>query len=260
MMLEVRQQDAIDLLRTTKDVAAIITDPPYGIGYHSNHHVGKNPHTPIAQDWNFQITPFLMAAADALRDGGAVYLCSRWDVAPLWVRQIPPTLALKNQIIWLKDNWSAGDLDGNFGNQYEVVLFLTKGRHKRRGHRWPNVWPFPRIPAKRLRMAAEKPVELFQRAIEASSDVWDLVVDPFCGSGTLGEAAKRANRRALLGDIDPAMLRITCERLEIPHVVTQPPPPPPIDPIFHGAPPEPHLWGLHPEDVQEFWSSRKSSI
>lgn len=247
----IRQEEATRLLASVSDAALIVTDPPYGVAYHSNHYVGKNPHAPVARDWNFQIGPFLSAAAGALRDGGALYLCSRWDVAPLWVQQIFPPLKLKNQIVWVKDNWSAGDLDGNFGNQYEVLLFITKGRHVRRGRRWSNVWEFPRVPARALRMAAEKPVGLFQRAIEASSDPGDLVVDPFCGSGTAGEAAAASGRRALLGDIDPAMIRLTCGRLglPVPLGVERPPDPAPVCPVFNVEPPEPHLWGLHPEDA-----------
>lgn len=34
-------------------VPLIVTDPPYGIGYHSNHYEDKNPHSPVSNDWNF---------------------------------------------------------------------------------------------------------------------------------------------------------------------------------------------------------------
>ena len=73
-MIEVRQEEATRLLATVHDAAVIVTDPPYGVAYHSNRYVEKNPHAPVARDWNFQIGPFLSAAAGALRDGGALYL------------------------------------------------------------------------------------------------------------------------------------------------------------------------------------------
>lgn len=250
--LDVRQQEATALLRSVEPGCAqvIFADPPYGIAYHSNHYVGNNPHAPIARDWNFQIAPFLSAAAVALADGGAMYLCTRWDVLPMWSASIAPPLSLTNAIVWLKDNWSAGDLDGNFGFQYEVLMFITKGRHLRRGHRWPNVWPFPRVPAKQLRHPAEKPLRLVQRAIEASSDPGDLVIDPFSGSGTTAEAAALCGRSAIVGDIDPAMVRLSCARLglPIPSGLEEAPPPPPC-PVFNTVPPSPSLWGLHPEDL-----------
>lgn len=232
-------------------VQVIVADPPYGIAYHSNHYVGKNPHAPVARDWNFKIAPFLSAAGTALRDGGALYLFTRWDVYPLWAAAVRPPLSLKNCIVWKKDNWSAGDLAGDFGNQYEMLMMIVKGRHQRRGHRWSNVWDFPRVPAKTMLMPTQKPVALVQRVIEASSDAGDLVVDPFCGSGTTGEAALSCGRRVILGDIDPAMVRIACARLRLalPDGVEASAEPPPTCPVFGVAPPSPSLWGLHPEDL-----------
>lgn len=250
--IQVRLSPAQKLLSSLGDESAqvVFADPPYGIAYHSNHYKDKNPHSPIASDWNFQIDAFLRQVGQVLRDGGALYLCTRWDVYPIWAPLVISPLKLSNAIIWKKDNWSAGDLEGNFGNQYEILMFITKGRHRRRGHRWPNVWEFPRVPAKSLRMPAEKPVGLVQRAIEASSDPGDLVVDPFSGSGTTGEAS--VGRRCLLGDLDPRMIRITCGRLGIPipdEIGAEEAPSLPPCPVFGVEPPSPGLWGLHPEDL-----------
>lgn len=251
-MLKIDQIDACSLLRSldANSVQVLITDPPYGIAYHSNRYKDKNPHAPVTRDWNFQIGPFLSEVARVLAPGGALYLLTRWDVYPIWQPFVLNPLETKNLIVWEKDNWSAGDLTGNFGNQYELIMFVTKGRHQIRGHRWPNIWPFPRIPAKRLRMPAEKPVGLIQRAIESSSDAGGLVVDPFCGSGTTGEAARACGRSVVLGDIDPAMVKISCDRLGVPYTGTEEyVPVMPSCPIFQIQPPAPHLWGLHPEDL-----------
>jgi site-specific DNA-methyltransferase (adenine-specific) len=250
---DIVHSDALDILAglAAGTASLIVTDPPYGIAYHSNYYRGRNPHAPISQDWDFQIGAFFAEASRALVDGGAIYLFTRWDVYPLWYKEIPKALSLKNAIVWKKDNWSSGDLYGNFGNQYEIVMFLTKGRHSLRGKRWPNIWEFPRIPAKRLRMPAEKPVGLYERAILSSSDKGDLVVDPFCGSGTAAEAARRAGRRFLLGDIDPKMVSMARERvgLSTPTVQDEPGRKAPPCPVFSVEPPDISLWGLHPEDV-----------
>jgi len=259
--VEIRQQEATQLLRSLAPGSAqiILTDPPYGIAYHSGHYKDKNPHAPVARDWNFQIGSFLNVAAQPLKEGGVIYLFCRWDVYPLWVQQIPPPLKLKNAIIWVKDNWSAGDLTGNFGYQYEILMMLTKGRHTIRGHRYPNVWPFPRVPSKSLTHPTEKPVPVLQRAIIASSDEGDLIVDPFCGSGSTGTAAVSTNRNVLLGDIDPKMVRLTAERLDVPcpEMVDAEPESMPVDPCYNLEPPDPNLWGIHPEDLAE-WIKRST--
>lgn len=233
--------------------AVIVTDPPYGIAYHSNWHKDKNPHAPIAHDWNFQIGAFLRAADRALKDGGALYLFTRFDVYPLWVMELPPSLVLKNMIVWDKGNHSSGDLTGNFGFRHELIMFIVKGRHVLRGKRWPNIWPAPRVPHERLRMPAEKPLQLYERAISSSSDIGDLAVDPFCGSGTLAEAAQLSGRRFLAGDVDPKMVDMARRRVGLSailhdgdqHAARQ-------CPVFNVSPPDPSLWGLHPEDVMDW--------
>lgn len=244
--------DASDLLANQKDgsIKLIVTDPPYGIAYHSGYYKDKNPHDPITRDWNFQIGDFLSEVDRVLSNDGAVYLFTRWDVYPIWCKSIPNHLTLKNCIIWEKDNWSAGDLKGNFGNQYEVILFLARQNHKIRGKRWPNIWKFPRIPAKRLRVATEKPVGLLERAIIASSDEGDLVVDPYCGSGSTGEAAVKCQRNFLLCDIDDRMIEIASNRLGLPYEKKmRKASSVPMCPIMKIVPPEPALWGIHPEDL-----------
>lgn len=254
----VARSDAIELMRSLAagSVQVLITDPPYGIAYHSNYYKDKNPHAPIANDWNFQIGKFFDEALRVLRVGGTLYLCTRWDVFPLWAREVAPGLELNNLIVWRKDNWSSGDLTGNFGNQYEMLMFVTKGRHQLRGRRWSNVWDFPRIPSGRLRMPAEKPLGLYDRAIRSSSDEGDLVVDPFCGSGTAAEAATLAKRRFIVGDMDPKMIAITRRRIGLPvdadpeeEAVLAP-----RCPVFNVTPPDISLWGLHPEDLADFKS------
>jgi site-specific DNA-methyltransferase (adenine-specific) len=66
-------------------------------------------------------------------------------------------------------------------------------------------------------MPAEKPLVLYERAIESSSDRGDLIVDPFCGSGTCAEACVNLSRHFLMGDIDKKMVQIARERAGLSH-------------------------------------------
>lgn len=47
-----------------------------------------------------------------------------------------------------------------------------------------------------------KPVELYEVLIRNSSGNGDLVLDPFCGSGTIGRACKKTGRKFIGFDID----------------------------------------------------------
>ena len=59
----------------------------------------------------------------------------------------------------------------------------------------------------------QKPVKILERIVRVHSDPGDLVVDPFAGSGTTGEAAARLGRDYLLVDENPDAVRVMRERL-----------------------------------------------
>jgi len=66
----------------------------------------------------------------------------------------------------------------------------------------------------------EKPVELLKELISQSTRAGETVIDPFCGSGSRGRAARELGRRGLLCDIDAssdaAALRVAFVPLEGP--------------------------------------------
>ncbi len=235
-------------------VPLVIADPPYGIAYHSNYHVGKNPHAKVANDWNFQIGAFFGAVGRVLKDGGAAYVFSRWDVYPLWFPEVAGTgLKLSNVIVWVKDNHSAGDLKGNFGNKFEMILFLTKGRHERIGKRLTNVWECPRISHTKAIHPTEKPVELYKRAIEFSSRPGDLVIDPCCGSGPIGQAAAQTGRQFIGFDVDPKMVALSQHRCGLPVTVevASEVAPQPHQPADGADVLDPALYALHPDEIRD---------
>ena len=59
----------------------------------------------------------------------------------------------------------------------------------------------------------QKPMRLYNRIIKASSNQGDVVLDPFCGSGTTLEAAKLLGRRWIGIDMNPEAIEITNKRL-----------------------------------------------
>lgn len=70
--------------------------------------------------------------------------------------------------------------------------------------------PDPRKPG---RHTCEKPVDLLRHAIRMSSDPGALVVDPFCGSASTGEAALLEGRRFLGCEADPKWVEAGRNRL-----------------------------------------------
>lgn len=60
----------------------------------------------------------------------------------------------------------------------------------------------------------EKPVELMSKLIRNSSQPGQVVLDPFCGSGSALEAARRLGRRSIGIDIDEKYCEVTARRME----------------------------------------------
>lgn len=75
-----------------------------------------------------------------------------------------------------------------------------------------DVW---NIPTARFRGAhfATFPVELARRCVLAGSDVGDLVLDPFGGSGTVGHVAHALGRTAVLIDAQPEYFPLMVQRM-----------------------------------------------
>ena len=101
-------------------------------------------------------------------------------------------------LIWNKNRLGLGG--GAYRSQYEYILLLEKGRRPPNRRDLGNV-----LTARPPRgYPTEKPLPVLRTLIDQSSNHGELVLDPFCGSGNTGHAARELGRQALLYDIDTA--------------------------------------------------------
>ncbi|MGP1414608.1 MAG: DNA-methyltransferase [Treponema sp.] len=85
---------------------------------------------------------------------------------------------------------------------------------KKEGVPLRDVWEIPYLNPKakeRVGYPTQKPIELLKRIIDVSCDEGDLILDPFCGSGSLGIASYLNNCKYLGIDINPDAIKI-CEK------------------------------------------------
>ena len=82
-----------------------------------------------------------------------------------------------------------------------------------------DVWDIPYLNPKareRVGYPTQKPILLLERIIKLASDQGDVVLDPFCGSGTTLVAAKLLNRQFIGVDISQDAIKLAQKRLQNP--------------------------------------------
>ena len=125
-----------------------------------------------------------------------------------------------NSVIWEKLNPTPQFRGVRFCNAHEELIWATKGEKQARGYTFNyhdlkeqnggkqmrSVWRFAICngdarkkggDGKKLH-STEKPLPLLERIVQSCTKPGDLVLDPFAGTGTTGEAALRNGRRYFL--------------------------------------------------------------
>ena len=110
-------------------------------------------------------------------------------------------------LIWNKVSIGMGY---HYRARYECVLFFEKGKRKLHDLGIADIIDSPRI---RGGYPAEKPPEVSEVLIKQSSELGDLVIDPFMGSGSVGVASIRNARHFRGNDLCAEALDITRTRL-----------------------------------------------
>ena len=182
-------------------VDLVLTDPPYGIEYYSGHYKGVNPHKPIANDDRYPVD-LLSLFREITRK--AIFMFCRWD-------KLPEVELPKSFIAMIKNNWTAGDLNGAFGRQWEGILFYPCGDFSFNS-RLPDVIDCRCIPPTDLLHPTQKAEYPCQLLIQECSSINDLILDPFLGSDTTCYCAKKINRRCVGIEIEEKYCEIAAKR------------------------------------------------
>src|SRR5699024_7671169 len=121
---------------------------------------------------------------------------------------------IKNMIVWVKNNHTAGDLEAQFGKQYELVFLVNKGRAPFNGKRLTDVWNFNRVVGNSQLHQNQKPIELIERCITKHSNEGDVVFDGFMGSGTTAVACNNMRRKYIGFELDEGYYNIAQDRIK----------------------------------------------
>lgn len=222
MTCEIWYGDSIELVhKINQPVHCVITDPPFGIGFVS--HSAERPKakqfvSEINGDkslaealslWHQVFNPL----SKLLVENADVYVFTTWRVLDSWALAVQAHgLNIANVLVWDKGTPGMGDVMGNYGNSYELIIYAKKGRRHVRERR-SSIISVDRVDNKSHIHPTQKPVPLLEILIRQSTNELDLVVDPFSGSGSTIVAAQNLNRNAIGIENDLQYIRPSRERL-----------------------------------------------
>lgn len=207
--MQLFKQDAVEWLSTLADgsVDLFVTDPPYE-SLEKHRAVGTTTRLKQSKgssnEW-FSIFPntrFETLFAEIYRvlkqDSHFYLFCDQETM--FHIKPIAEQIGFKfwKPIVW--DKVAIG-MGYHYRARYEFILFFEKGKRKLNNLGIPDVLQEKRV---YRGYPTEKPVALIETLIEQSSQVGDVIADPFFGSGATLVAAKNLDRKALGSDISPA--------------------------------------------------------
>ena len=210
---DARDEAAYDRLLEGAKAEFVFTDPPYNVAIDGNVcGLGRIRHREFAMGCGEmsepEFTTFLQTIFDRLTehtiDGSIHQICMDWR--HMWEmlaagRQVYSEL--KNLCIWNKTNAGMGSF---YRSKHELVFVWKSGSAGhvnnfelgQHGRNRTNVWDYAGVNTMRAGRLEElamhptvKPIALVADAIKDCSRRGGLVLDPFCGSGTILIAAER---------------------------------------------------------------------
>ena len=198
--------DCAEVLPTLGKVDAVVTDPPYGIDYdpqvHKNYDGTKNNFEKIANDEKEMDFSFLFNMKCQKIIWGAENFYKQLPHRGRWICWHKRSYATK------PNSMPSGDIELAWMDKttgfYKYIQVIhggvinadsTNGNNQKREH------------------PTQKPVLLMKHCLELLSS-FEIVCDPFMGSGTTGVAAVQMGRKFIGIEREPKYFDIACQRIE----------------------------------------------
>lgn len=224
--IELLNGDCLKLMKDipNNEIDLIATDVPYKLtsrgncgtmsGYWANK---KTLEGKVFTHNDIDIEDYIGEFYRILKDGTHCYIMCNQLNLPHFIDIINKSkFSFIKCLIWDKCNKICGHY---YMNCFEYIIMLRKGAARRINNCGQG--DILRVPNKKTKNAdgknihdSEKPIELMNILIENSSNVGDIVLDPFMGSGTTGVACVNTNRRFIGIELDENYYNIACKRVE----------------------------------------------
>ena len=233
MVADARSATALDTLCDGTAVAAVLIDPPYNLRVRDIGGRGRVKHEEFAfasgemsrDEFKAFLTAALTNAARVSRQNALHYVfIDRKHVGELLEVGEAVYDAYLDLIVWNKTNAGQGGL---YRSQHELIGLFRVGPEQhvdnvqmgRTGRNRSNVWTYPGSntfrPGRMEDLTAHptvKPLQMIAEAVKDCTQLGDVVLDTFVGSGTTLLASEKVGRRALVMDCNPQYADIAVRR------------------------------------------------
>lgn len=237
------QGNALRVLKkiAPKSVDVIFADPPYFLSNDGVTCVNGKMVSVNKALWDKSISAtdklnfnrkWIRYCRDALKDDGTIWISGTMhNIYSIGVALELEGFSIINNITWRKPNPPPNIACRAFTHSTETVLWARKIINNRKkgkhffnyalmkeingGKQMKDVWELKGALKKEKehgKHPTQKPFELLERIILASSNEGDIILDPFAGSGTTGIAAKRLKRRFIGIEIEKEYIEIIKKR------------------------------------------------
>ncbi len=206
--------DCREILPTLGKVDAVVTDPPYGIGW-------KPRVTHQDQTWvdeiNFEIGSFFVGRYHLI--WGGQYFADRLPQAEGW-------------LTWCKRPFGFDFPNDDRSYASAELAWRDWGKAKFMFHVWDGGMRAGAAENRTFCHPSQKPIEVMEWCVRQLPADAGTVLDPFMGSGTTGVACAKLGRRFIGVEIEERYFDIACRRIEAayrqPDLFIQPPAPAPV--------------------------------
>ena len=195
--------DCREILPTLGKVDAVVSDPPYGIGWNGKVTTGRNSNAcGYAKAANTRHYGQTIVGDDQEFDAAAFV---GFPEVILWgMNHFPQHLSAGSALVWLKR------YDDGFGSYLSdaEIAWMKKGRgvycHRNAGE--------GQVVNSQRSHPTQKPLSLMTWCLSFINS--DTILDPFMGSGTTGVACVKLGRKFIGIEIEEKYHSIACRRIE----------------------------------------------
>lgn len=219
-MLTVYHGDCFDILKNIKNnsIDMIFSDPPYFLSNNGSTCSGGKRVSVNKGEWDKSTKindihkfnkRWIRQSRRILNERATLWISGTYhNIFSVGKALQELDFTILNNIIWEKTNPPPNLGCRCFTHSTETILWAKKDKAKHKfnyklmkeineNKQMKDVWRFGTTPGREKTFGkhpTQKPMVLLERIISASTDEGDVVLDPFCGSGTTAIAAIKLNR------------------------------------------------------------------